>query len=52
MGHAGGKKKEKPDTITPMEHANIGCDEDANSCIESGRQSDVFEPLPGYKAML
>ena len=40
------------DTITPMKHANIGCDEDAKSCIESGRQLDVFEPLPGYKAIL
>jgi len=35
MGHAGDKKKEKPDTITPMEHANIGYDDDANSCTKS-----------------
>ena len=26
MGHAADKKKEKPDTMTPMEHANIGYD--------------------------
>jgi len=52
MGHADDKTKEKPDMITPIEHANIGCDKDANSYIESSRQSDVFEPLQGYKAML
>ena len=46
------KKKENPDTITPMQYANIGCDGDANSCIELGRLSDAFKPLPGYKTML
>jgi len=41
MGHADDKKKEQPESITPIEHTNIGCDDNINSC-----------DLPGYKAML
>ena len=33
MEHADDKKKEKPDMITSMEHVNIGCADDANSCV-------------------
>jgi len=52
MGHADDKKRDKPSTITPMEHANIGCDEDTEISIESGIEARSFKTLPGYQAMI
>jgi len=52
IGHADDKKKDKPRTITLMEHANIGCNEDAELCIEICITATSFKPLPGYCAML
>ena len=56
MGHADVKKKDKPETITPMEHKNIECDEEADEKVErmdsEGKTPPPFEPLPGYRAML
>ena len=51
MGHADVKKKDKPETITPMEHENIECDEEADEKVErmdsEGKTPPPFEPLPG-----
>ena len=56
MGHADVKKKDKPETITPWEHENIECDEEADEKVErmdsEGKTPPPFEPLPGYRAML
>ena len=56
MGRADVEKKDKPETITPMEHKNIECDEADEKVekmdIEEGKTPPPFEPLPGYRAML
>ena len=48
MGHADDKKWGKPSTITPIEYANIGCDEDTEIRLGSGIETRSFKPLPGY----
>ena len=52
MGHAKEKKKDKPETITDMEHVNEDCDDDANDRVEENISPEPFTPLPGYRAML
>ena len=56
MGHADVKKKDKPETITPMEHKNIECDGEEDEKVEKmdneGKTPLPFEPLTGYRAML
>ena len=52
MGHADTKKKDKPETITPIEHENIECDAEAEQFAMGPTPSHDFQPLPGYKAML
>jgi len=52
MGHADEKKKDKPETISPMETENIGCDKGANARVDENVKPKPFTPLPGYKAML
>lgn len=46
------KKKDKPETITKMEWENEDCDEAANERVEADLQPPLFEPLPGFRAML
>lgn len=52
MGHADVKKKDEPETITPLEHVNIDCDLDAGDRMELQETPQPFQGLSGYKAML
>ena len=52
MGHADSKKKDEPETITPIEQVNIDCDRDAGERMELKETPQPFTGLPGYKAML
>lgn len=53
MGRADEKKKDhKPETITPMETENIGCDKGANARVDENDTLKPCKPLSGYKAML
>ena len=47
MGHADEKKRDKPETISPMETENIGCDKEANVRVDENVKPKPFTPLPG-----
>jgi len=52
MGHAYDKKRDNQVSITPMDHAHIECDDDADDCVESGVPAKLFAPLPRYCTVL
>ena len=52
MGHADLKKKDCPETITPVKKDNIQYDADTEDCAANGVPSHYFQPYPGYRAMI
>ena len=52
MGYASEKKKNAPETITPLERDNSECDLDIEHCIQVGGLPSTFTVYPDYRAIL
>ena len=48
MGHASGKKKKSPKTITSLKRDNSECDLDVEHCIQLGGPPSTFIHYPGF----